>query len=78
MLRQSGSRRDLHQVRPTRSKQECAKGEIFSDSYNSSSLVINTLCDEAGVGGEGISEACFYFDFTVQKELSAGTFWVLS
>ena len=37
-------------------------------SYNFSSLVVDTLCDEIG---EGISVACFYFNSTVQKEHSA-------
>ena len=40
--------------------------------YNSSSLVIDTLCDEAGEAGEDISVACFYFDFAAQKEQSVG------
>ena len=39
---------------------------------DSSSLVIDTLCDEAGEAGEDISVACFYFDFAAQKEQSAG------
>jgi len=41
-------------------------------SYNSSSLVIDTLCDEAREAGEDISVACFYFDFAAQEEQSAG------
>jgi len=40
-------------------------------SYNFSSLVVDTLCDEAGEAGEDIAVACFYFDSTVQKEHSA-------
>jgi len=39
---------------------------------NFSSLVVDTLCDEAGEAAEDISVACFYFDFAAQKEQSAG------
>lgn len=42
-------------------------------NLNSSSLVIDTLCDEAGEAGEDVSVACFYFDFAAQKEQSAGS-----
>ena len=39
--------------------------------YDFSSLVIDTICDEPGVAGEDNAVACFYFDFTAQKEQSA-------
>jgi len=40
-------------------------------SGNFSSLIIDTLCDEAGESGEDIAVACFYFDSTAQMEQSA-------
>lgn len=36
-----------------------------------SSLVIDTLCDEAGEAREGIAVACFYLDYAARKEQSA-------
>ena len=44
---------------------------LFLISYNFSSLVIDTLCDEVCEAGEDIAVACFYFDFAAQKEQSA-------
>ena len=56
---------------------EGAQGWIISlTSYDFSSLVVDTLCDEAGkarAAGEDISVACFYFDFAAQKEQSAAS-----
>ena len=43
---------------------------MFLTSYNSSSLVIDTLCDKAGEAGEDIAVAYFYFDSAIQKEQS--------
>ena len=40
-------------------------------NHNFSSLVIDTLCDEASEAEEDIAMAWFYFDFAVQKEQSA-------
>jgi len=37
-------------------------------SYDVSSLVIDSLCDQAG--GQDVAVACFYFDFAAQKEHS--------
>ena len=48
------------------------RGRFSLTSYNFSSLVVDTLCDEAGEAGEDIFVACFYFDFAAQKEQSAG------
>ena len=45
---------------------------FFLTSRHISSLVADTLCDEAGKAGEHISVACFYFDFAAQNEQSAG------
>ena len=36
-----------------------------------SSLVIDTLCDEAGEAREDIAVACFYLDYAARKEQSA-------
>ena len=44
---------------------------LFLTSYNFSSLVIDTLCDEAGEAGEDIAVACFYFNTAAQTEQSA-------
>ena len=44
---------------------------FFLTSHNFSSLVIDTLCDEAGESDEDIAVACFYFDFAAQREQSA-------
>lgn len=45
---------------------------FFLTICNYSSLVIDTLSDEAGEAREGsIAVACFYFDFAAQKEQSA-------
>ena len=38
-------------------------------SCDSSSLVIDSLCDQAG--GKDVAVACFYFDFASQKEQSS-------
>ena len=46
---------------------------IFLTSYNCSSLVIDTLCDNAGEAGEDIAVACLYFDSSAQKEQSAAS-----
>ena len=43
------------------------KGQVLT-GYNVSSLVIDTLCDQAG--GQNATIACFYFDFATQKEQS--------
>lgn len=45
--------------------------DIILTSRNFSSLVIDTLCHEAGEGEGDIAVACFYFDFTARKEHSA-------
>jgi len=45
----------------------------FLTSYNSSSLVIDTLCDTARGTGEDIAVAYFYFDTSIQKEQSAAS-----
>jgi len=52
-------------------ERERTKLDIFLTSYNFSSLVIDTLCDEALAEKEDIAVACFYFDFASQKEQSA-------
>jgi len=49
------------------------KPGIFLTSYNFSSLVIDTLCDGAGVAGGDIALACFYFDSMAQGEQSAAS-----
>ena len=38
-------------------------------SHGISSLVIDSLCDQAG--GENVAVACFYFDFAAQQEQSS-------
>ena len=43
------------------------KGQVLT-SRDVSSLVIDSLCDQAG--GQNVSVACFYFDFAAQKEQS--------
>jgi len=45
--------------------------DIFLTIGNFSSLVIDTLCDEAGQAGEGTAVACFYFDPAARKEQTA-------
>ena len=42
-------------------------GQVLANR-NISSLVIDSLCDQAG--GQNVSVACFYFDFAAQKEQS--------
>lgn len=44
---------------------------FFSDKFDFSSLVIDSLCDVAGGAGEDITVACFYLDFAARKEQSA-------
>jgi len=44
---------------------------FFLIIYDHSSLVIDTLCDEAGESGEDNVVACFYFDSAAQMEQSA-------
>ena len=43
-------------------------GQVLT-SRNISSLVIDTLCDQAR--GQNVAVACFYFDFAAQKEQSS-------
>jgi len=64
LLRRSGSREDLHQVRNHILHETTA----LLRSRDASSLVIDTLCDR--VGGQNAAVACFYFDFAAQKEQS--------
>ena len=45
--------------------------DIFLTSYNFSSLVIDTLCNEAGETGKDIAVGCFYFNSAAQTEQSA-------
>ena len=45
--------------------------DIFLTSYNFSSLVVDTLCNEAGETGKGIAVGCFYFNSAAQTEQSA-------
>ena len=61
-------------VKPTLSRDpilENENGIFFLTSYNFSSLVIDTLCDEAGEAGEDIAMAYLYLDLTAQKSQSA-------
>jgi len=59
----SGKRHDIGE--------EAQSWILFLTGSNFSSLVVDTLCNEAG-GAEGdISVACFYCDFASQKEQSA-------
>ena len=44
---------------------------LFLTSYNISSLVIDTLCNEVGEAGEDIAVACFYFNSAAHQEQSA-------
>jgi len=44
---------------------------LFLTSRNCSSLVIDTLCNEAGGADGDIAVACFYIEFAAQKEQSA-------
>ena len=46
---------------------------LFLTSCDFSSLVIDTLCDEAGETAEDIVVACFYFNYAARKEQSAGS-----
>jgi len=71
LLRESRGRQDLHQARDAISKRESAKLDIFLTNCNFSSLVIDSLCDEACEAGGDIAVTCFYLDFAAQKEQSA-------
>ena len=53
----------------SRGKAQCRV--FFLTSYNFSSLVIDTLCNEAGEVGEDIAVGCFYFNTAAQQEQSA-------
>jgi len=64
LLRRSGGRQDLHHVR----NNILYEGEVLLSSYDSSSLVIDRLCDLARERNATV--ACFYFDFADQKEQS--------
>ena len=64
MLRISGGRQDLHEVR----KHILHEAEVLLRICDVSSLVIDTLCDWAR--GQDVSVACFYFDFAAQQEQS--------
>ena len=44
------------------------KGQVLT-SFDVSSLVIDSLCDQAE--GRNVAVACFYFDFAAQKEQSS-------
>jgi len=44
-------------------------------SYGVSSLVIDSLCDQAG--GQHVAVACFYFDFAAQEQSSTSTLGAL-
>jgi len=46
-----------------------SKKRVLLTNSDGSSLVIDTLCDQANGGGDSIV-ACFYFDFAVHKEQS--------
>ena len=54
-------------------ERESEELDVFLTSCNYSSLVIDTLCDEAGEAQEDIAVACFYFDYAVRKEQSAAS-----
>ena len=54
-------------------KREAQSRILFLTSYNFSSLVVDTLCDEPGEAGEDIAVACFYFDWAAQKEQSTAS-----
>jgi len=47
---------------------EWKKGRVLT-SCDVSSLVIDSLCDQAG--GQNVTVACFYFDFAAQKDQSS-------
>lgn len=69
MLRCSRGRQDLYQVRGTRDVDEKSIHRmVFLTSLNISSLVVDTLCDQAR--GQNAAVACFYFDYAAQKEQS--------
>ena len=44
------------------------RGQVLT-SRDSSSLIIDSLCDQAG--GQNVAVACFYFDFAAQREQSS-------
>lgn len=69
MLRCSRGRQDLYQVIGTKDLDEKSKHRIvFLTGLNISSLVVDTLCDQAR--GQNAAVACFYFDYAAQKEQS--------
>ena len=55
------------------SKRDSTKLGSFLTSYNFSSLVIDSLCDEPREDGEDIAVACFYFNSAAQKEQPAAS-----
>jgi len=63
LLRRSGGWQDLHQVREKILEERRA---LLISCY--SSLVIDTLCEQAPKGNASV--ACFYFDFATQDERS--------
>ena len=67
MLRRSGGRKDVHDVR----RHFPPKAKVQLRSYDVSSLVIDTLCDSARERNSAV--ACFYFDFATQKVQSPTT-----
>ena len=65
MLRESGSRQNIPEV----SNKVIAKKRILLTAYNTSSLVIDSLYDQAG--REDIAVAGLYCDFLAQQEQTA-------
>ena len=64
MLRRSGGQEDPYQVR----NHVFHEVKLLLRSGDASSLVVDSLCDWAR--GRDATVACFYFDFTAQKDQS--------
>ena len=67
MLRRSGGRQNIYQVKTLFSKGLIGEPRLIS--CDTSSLVVDRLCDQAR--GQNVAITCFYFDFAARKEQSA-------
>jgi len=67
LLRGSGGRQNIYQVKTLFSKGLIGEPRLIS--CDTSSLVVDRLCDQAR--GQNVAITCFYFDFAARKEQSA-------